>query len=162
MKKANDALKVLAYTCLVCVVIFGMMTIVGCGGGGGGGGGGGDGGLNDSGFTNASLDGTYHFVDIWLGDQGSGADWSASQIGTMTFNGAGNYTMTGEYSEIGIGANLPTNDIGNYSVNADGTFSFTTSDPSTLDGAISGTTDLFIYSNIREEDEQAIGIGIRQ
>jgi hypothetical protein len=79
----------------------------------------------------------------------------------MTFDGSGNYTITGKYAESGVGENLDFNDNGTYSVNSDGKFTFTTSDPSTIDGAIAITEDLFIFSNVREINEPGIGIGVK-
>ncbi len=42
MKMKNRLLKILRYLYLLCVIVFGLMAIVGCSGGGGGGGGGDD------------------------------------------------------------------------------------------------------------------------
>ncbi len=126
-----------------------LLSFAACGGGGSS--------TTDTGTTDINLSGSYHLIDLTNGDS-----WgSANVLATAVFDGSGSYSITGEYSETGVGANQAFSDSGSYSVNSDGTFSFTTSDPSTLDGAISSSGDIFIYSNVSETGERGIGIAIK-
>ena len=105
---------------------------------------------------NARLNGAFHIATFILGTT------SVSEIGTITFDGAGNHTITGTYSESGAVIDQPYTDSGTYAVSPDGTFTFTTTVvPTTYTGAIKGSGDILVFSNVSEQNEQAIGIAVK-
>jgi len=84
-----------------------------------------------------------------------------SLVGSVNFDGNGGFAGTGTYSESGVGANLTGSGSGTYSVNSDGTFTFTDYE-GTVKGAISSSGDTIIYANVGETAENGIGVGIRK
>jgi len=113
--------------------------------------------LNGSGLSNSTLSGDYAAVSIGAGD----GDWSYATAGTITFDGVGGFTAVGLESETGVGANIPAAITGTYSVESDGILVLNTDDPSTLNGAISASGDMFIAANVSEMGEQTLTIGIK-
>jgi len=102
MKKANDALKVLTYICLACVVAFGMIAVVGCGGGGGDDGGG-EPGTN---FFTGGLSGTWeggmypgHYIDFEV-EEINGENYVISASGSYVAIGCINDQYSWEANDL--------------------------------------------------------------
>ena len=71
-------------------------------------------------FTDASLNGDYWMAHF----EYTTFPHHRTELGTVTFDGSGNYTFNGTASKEGVGADLPVSGTGTYSVTPDGQISF--------------------------------------
>ena len=99
-------------------------------------------------FTNADLSGTYFFHDLFFADFETNNRELSITVGTITFDGTGNWTATAESfdSDGSSGSDTPS---GTYSVNSDGSFTLvvTSEIPNgTLTGNISYDNNTVIMS----------------
>lgn len=120
-------------------------------------------------FSNATLNTTYRFIEILDGNADSPypqADtpvpYSIARVGTIRFDGLNNFTTTGTYSKYTDGIDQAFAYSGQYRLNADGTFSLVTTDQMTVNGGISASGNVFIYSNVSSTSVKSIGIGIKK
>jgi hypothetical protein len=91
-------------------------------------------------FTNASLNGDYWIAHL----EYNNFPYHRTELGTLTFDGSGNFTANGAESRQGTGANIPVTDTGTYSVTPDGQISF---DGGNI-GRLSDNGDIIIASNV--------------
>ena len=91
-------------------------------------------------FTNASLNGDYWIAHL----EYNSSPYHRTELGTVTFNGSGNFSFNGTESQEGTGANIPVTDTGTYSVTSDGQISF---DGNNI-GRLSDDGETIIASNV--------------
>lgn len=105
-------------------------------------------------YSNASLNGTYYTASL---DQYAGL---TSELGTATFDGKGNGSFTGVYSNVS-GASQPENEPGTYSVNVNGSFAITGSTGSTMKCGMSADTNTAVCSDVTDTGYQNISVLVK-
>jgi len=112
-----------------------------------------------TGYNNASLNGVYKVV---AHGEGAGVTDSYTGLASISFNGSGSCSVTGGHEAIlSVTANDPISaSAGTYSVNPDGTFTFTIGGQ-TYDGAINQNGNKFVMTNIRNQGMQEIYFGVK-
>ena len=113
-----------------------------------------------SGLSAATLSGEYFLVATTYGYDGSGGLVASVVSGTMTMDGAGGFSLTGEAKSIladGMATTSPFTDAGAYSVTADGGFALS----ATEIGGVSADGDAFFFT-FRDPNEVGLAVAVKK
>jgi len=105
-------------------------------------------------FNNASLSGTFFTASL---DQSGGI---ISEFGDTTFDGKGNGTFTGTYSNLS-GANQAESDSGAYSVSSNGLFALTGTSGSVTNCGLSADTNTAVCSTVNNVAYRNISVMVK-
>jgi hypothetical protein len=107
-----------------------------------------------SGYSNASLNGTYYLASL---DQAGGF---IAEFGSLAFDGKGNGTFTGTMGSSS-GANQVDNDSGTYSVNPNGSLTLTGSAGGVTNCGMSADTNTVVCSTVNALAYQNIALMVK-
>ncbi len=105
-------------------------------------------------FNNANLSGMFFTANL---DQSGGI---ISEFGDTTFDGKGNGTFTGTYSNLS-GANQAESDSGTYSVNSNGLFALTGTSGSVTNCGLSADTHTAVCASVSAKTFQSFGVLVK-
>jgi hypothetical protein len=112
-------------------------------------------------MSNASVNGTY-FYSRYAQHGSSGS--RDSEFGTVTCDGAGNFSGSSTSSDSTAGGNQSNTFSGTYSVASDGSAQFTTTSgttPTITMGVVNAEGDIFIGADINDNSDQSIVISVK-
>jgi hypothetical protein len=111
-----------------------------------------------TGVTAATLSGTYTAVSL-TGEMNGVSGGSAGSVGTVVFDGKGNFAVTNTDNE---GGTISTGSgAGTYTVQSDGTLTISVGG-STLHGAVSADGNVVVLSDVESGDKPGITVALRQ